>query len=377
MVVVALVLGAVVALVKVGKPAIEASLFKTEVAVAEVASVSPSQASIEVTSSGYVVPQVVARVGTKVMGRIKEVKAREGQHVAQGAVLFVLDPSDQRSAVSASQARVGAASARVAAAKASLAEAEILLARQKALVAANAAAPATAEDLQARVNTLKEQVRAQQSEVVAAQADVSALAVGLGHTQIVAPISGVLATKPPEVGDMVTPNAPLVELIDFGSLLIETDVPEARLAKVKAGGSVAIMLDALGGEPQRGSVVEVGPRLNRAKGTATVKIRFEAIPPEVRPEMSARVNFLSRALSDAEKKSAAYHVVPNAAVVHKGADTFVWLIENDKVRRVSVVLGDTKGTDTVLVQGPPPGTKLVRDPPTTLADGNPVKEKAR
>jgi hypothetical protein len=124
-------------------------------------------------------------------------------------------------------------------------------------------------------------------------------------------------------------------------------------------------------------VVEVSPRLNRAKGTATVKVRFEAIPPELRPEMSARVNFLAKPLSEADKKAAPTLVVPAGAIVRKGGDTFVWTVDGEKVRRSDITLGAAKGSDFILLTGPAAGTKVIKDPPATLAEGAPVKEKTK
>ena len=55
------VAAAAVAAWRVGAPMVEAQLFKTEVGLTEVALVSPAQAQVELTSTGYVVPQVRGR----------------------------------------------------------------------------------------------------------------------------------------------------------------------------------------------------------------------------------------------------------------------------------------------------------------------------
>src|SRR5262245_45778859 len=72
----------------VGLPYAEAKLFKIEVGVTEVAIVSPAQASIDLSSTGYVVPQVIVDVSSKTMGRVDKVSVREGQKVKAGDVLF-------------------------------------------------------------------------------------------------------------------------------------------------------------------------------------------------------------------------------------------------------------------------------------------------
>lgn len=378
------VIGVVVALLvvfgvwKFVLPGATAQVFKAEVAFTEISSVSPAQASVDVTSTGYVVPQVVAKVGSKMIGRIAKVNVKEGIAVKAGDVLFELDPSDQRTAVAAANAKVASANARVQSARANLAEIEIQYNRQKALVEKGAVGAATADDLAARALALKEQVKAQEADVAAAQADMAALNVALKQTTITSPIDGVPVTKPAQVGDVVNPTAgALVEIIDTASLLVETDVPEARISKIRVGGPAEIVLDAEDGKRFRGVVAEFGPRINRSKATATVKVRFREPPPNLRQDMSARVNFLSKELGDAEMKQAEKIVVPDNAIVNKGDGKVVWVVENEKIRMVPIEVGEPFGTGFVLKRGPAAGTRVVRDPLPTLQDGQSVKEKGK
>src|SRR5687767_316664 len=53
-------------------------VFKTAVDVTEIRYVSPAQASIQVTSSGFVAARSESKVGAKVAGRVAEVLVREG-----------------------------------------------------------------------------------------------------------------------------------------------------------------------------------------------------------------------------------------------------------------------------------------------------------
>src|SRR5581483_11941966 len=72
-----LVIAALAGVGVVGKSYVEAKVFKLEVALIEVSLVSPAQASVDLTATGYVVLQVVAKVGAKTEGRITKVRARE------------------------------------------------------------------------------------------------------------------------------------------------------------------------------------------------------------------------------------------------------------------------------------------------------------
>src|SRR5579883_1675314 len=186
---------------RVGMPIVEAKLFKTEVGVTEIALVSPAQAQVQLTSTGYVVPQVQVDVSSKIVGRVAKVTAREGQRVAAGQVIFELDASDQRVAVASAQARVAAARARAATTRAQLAEIVQQRDRERRLANTGAIASATADDLDARVKSLEEQARAAEADVVASQAEVNALSINLGNTTIRAPIDGTVLTKPLQPGD--------------------------------------------------------------------------------------------------------------------------------------------------------------------------------
>jgi HlyD family secretion protein len=91
---------------------------------------------------------------------------------------------------------------------------------------------------------------------------------------------------------VVDNDTPLVEILDPRSLLVEVDVPEAREGAVAVGAPCEVVLDAFPNDRHRGQVVMVGPRLNRAKATAMVKVKLLDEVPALRAEMAARVAFL-------------------------------------------------------------------------------------
>ena len=360
---------------QVGKPWVEAQVFKMEVSVTEVASISPLAASIDLTATGYVIPQITAKVGAKVVGRITKSDLREGQSVKAGEVLFELDPADQAAAVASARARVASTRARVLTAKAQRAEVDADYKRQKQLAESGATARASVDDLGRRLASLDAQIKAAEAEVLAADAETQSLATGLKNLVVTSPIEGVVMTKPAALGDIASPGVPLVELADFGSLMIEADVPEARLSLAKIGGPCEVAFDALPEKRFRASVVEVGPRLNRAKATGTVKVKLEEPPGELRPEMSARVSFLAKRADKEALAAPPKIIVPSAAVVDRGGGKAVFIVDGGKVKLTPVVLGESFGTGFVLKQGPPPGTRLVKDPPKELTDGKAIKEK--
>jgi HlyD family secretion protein len=368
--------GAVFAAYRVGVPMLEAKVFKTEVAVTEISVVSPAQAQVQLTSTGYVVPQIEVDVSSKLVGRVDKARIKEGDLVKSGTVLFELDPSDQRVLVASSQARVASARAKAATARAQLAEVVLQRDRERKLADTGSIAPATADDLAARAKSLEEQVRAADADVAAQQSEVAALSTNLANTTIRAPIDGTVITKPLQPGDVVTPGTPMAKIADFSSIVVETDVPESRLHMVHKGSPGEIVLDAYPDKRWRGEVADVSPQLNRAKATATVKVRFLDRDETVLPEMAARVSFLDAPLDEAKMKEPPKTIVPASAVVDRAGAKVVFVLDGGAVRMVPVTIGDPFSGGFVLVSGPAPGTKVVSDPPPALADGQAVKERS-
>jgi RND family efflux transporter MFP subunit len=360
----------------VAAPLVAAQIFKTEVSLTEVALVSPAQAQVELTSTGYVVPQIEVDVSSKLVGRVEKANVREGSVVKKGDVLFELDPSDQRTQVASSQARVAAARARASTSRAQLAETQLQLQREQKLAASGAVGAATADDLALRVKSLEEQVHATDADVAASQTEVTALAVNLANTTIHAPIDGTVMTKPLQPGDVVTPGTSMAKIADFESIVVETDVPEGRLHLVKTGGPCEIVLDAYPDKRWRGEVADTSPQLNRAKATANVKVRFVDRDATVLPEMAARVSFLDAPLDAAKLSERPKRIVPARAVVDRDGAKVVFTLDSGRVRQTPVTLGPPFADGFELTEGPAPGTKIVSDPGPALGDGQAIKERS-
>jgi RND family efflux transporter MFP subunit len=375
--------GAAVAGYRLGMPYLEAKIFKPEVEVTEIAVVSPAQASVELTSTGYIVAQVTSKVAPKVPGKVSKSYVREGGQVKQGDVLFEIDPADQRASIATAASQTAAAKARAQTARANLDEARSQLERAETLARDGVGPKSAADDLRARIGALDAMVKAADAEAKASGAAVGALNVTLDGFTLRAPISGTIVNKPPEVGEFVGPQpagiaADMggVEIADFSSMMVETDVPEQRLAQVKIGGPAEIVLDAYPGKRYRGKAMEITPRVNRTKATVTVKVAFVDDREGVLPDMAARVSFLTSELDKAELKAPPKTIVPGEAIATRNGAKVVFVLEDGKLRMVPVEVGPTFGSGFELKQGPPPGTRLVKRPAETLTDGQGVKEKS-
>jgi len=358
-------------------PRAMATIYKSEVSITDVTTLSPIQTTTQVSATGYVVPQITSKVGPHDTGRVAHMFVKEGDTVKAGQVLADLEVRDQASALAAAESKVAVARARVETAKATLAETNVKIAREAPLVEHGAESKSVLDDLAAQRASLLQQVRAAEAEVVSAQADRATLGVNLSQRTIVAPIDGVVVSKPAMPGYMATPadTNPLIELVDFKSLLAEVDVPEARLALVKIGGPVDLVLDAYPDHHYSGEVVEFGKKVDRSKATIIVKVRFVDDMAGVLPDMSVRASFLSAPLTGEALKTAPKKVVAASAVVVRGGRSVVLVVDGDVVHSAPVTLGAPIGATVEILDGPASGTRVVSAPSADIVDGSRVKEK--
>ncbi len=358
------------------KPMVEAKVFKPEVEVTQIVVVSPAQAQAKVTSTGYVVPQRVSKVGAKSPGRIRAMHVKEGDRVKEGQLLAELEGADLRAQLAAAKAKVLTAKAQVQTAKADLADAQQKAKRERKLATTGVGRIADAEDLEFRVTTVQKQVGAAEAAVKAAFADVETIEAQIGYLEIVAPMAGTVVSKPAQVGELAGIQASsVVELADFDSLMVETDVPEGRLHLIELEGPAEIVLDAFPQERFRGRVKGVTPKVNRSKATVTVKVAFEGPAERVLPEMAARVSFLGEELDADAMKEPPRIIVPAAAIAERDGAQIVFVIEDDTLRAAPVSLGEAFGSGFELLDGPPAGANVVREPASSLEDGQKIKQK--
>jgi HlyD family secretion protein len=359
-----------------GYPYVQARIFKPEVDVTQIALVSPAEADVQLTSTGYVVAQRISRVGAKITGTLAKIHVEQGDVVEAGQVIAELEAADMEAALKTARSRVALAKAQAATAKAELADALRKAKRERGLASQGVAAAETADDLEARAGAADTQLKAANAAVKAAQAEVEALSVNLDYLEVTAPISGTVVSKPATQGELVGQMAATIaELADFSSLVVETDVPEARLHLVHEGGPCEIMLDAFPGKRYRGRIREITPRVDRAKATITVKVEFLDATDRVLPDMAARVNVLAKELEAGAVDEPAKVVVPAVAIAERNGAKVVFVLEDELVRMYPITLGEPVGSGFELVEGPPAGTTLVREPSAELADGQKVSRK--
>jgi len=371
------------------------------------------------SASGYVVAHHKIAVGAKVMGRVAWIGVEKGDTVQGGQVLVRLEASEFRAQVNQAQANFAASQARldklrtgsrpeeklkdraaVLQAEANLKNAEAEYQRteslfrsgvsskaeyDRALAQRDSAAAMVQSARQASAMTdigpRKEEIRAAEAEVQQMKAALDYANTQLAATEIKAPVSGTVLERTVEPGEMVSPSAfggsgartSVVDLADLTDLQVELDISQSEFARLKMSQRAEIIPDAYPNLRFAGFIEEIAPEANRAKSTVQVKVKVENPNEQLRPEMNARVNFLSDKPATTESKSVARVLVPKAAVVKQDNSSFVFVVKGNKVEQRTIRTGEESGDAYVVLDGLSGSETVAVTGADKLRDGDRVK----
>lgn len=214
--------------------------------------------------------------------------------------------------------------------------------------------------------------------VAEAQQTERLAAIMVEKTRIRAPFTGLVIRKDAEVGEVLAPmgagnsRGSVLTIVDPTSLEVQVELSERRIARVNEGDRAMIFLDA---EPERGiegTVRKIWPRADRSKGSIELRVTLGTRPAVLRPEMAVRVVFKGGTKAGGPAREA-YITVPAEAIVKRGGQDVVFVVEGNMVRRVSIVQGAREDAAVVVTQGLQGGEVVVLAPAAGLTDGSKVQ----
>jgi len=344
----------------------------------QVVSAWPSQQYLMLDATGYVVARRKAAVASKGTGRVEWLGASEGDHVKAGTVVARLESNDVSAGYQAAAANSDVAATAVGSALTELNDADVNLQRVSILYNKGLVPQVNQREAMSRFSRAKAAVTSARASLAAARANQDNARSAVDNTEIRAPFDGVVIARSANVGDIVTPlssaadaKGAVMVMADMSTLEINADVSESSLSSIRVGQPCEITLDAFANRRFRGEVSAIVPTINRASATVTTKIRILDADAGILPDMSARVSFLSQAVS-ASDRQAVLAADPKAIRGGESGSEVLVVTADHTVQVRKVVLGTALG-DVVALRGAlKVGDVLVLAPGESLASGDRV-----
>ena len=280
---------------------------------------------------GTVESPTVSLAASEVGGLVLELLAREGDKVAKDQPLARLRTTNLELQRDAAQAQLKEAEARL-----KLAERN----RDRAL-----------ELFEAQVLSRQQyddsfyEFNAWQGRVEQLTAEIARINDDISRCTIRAPFAGVVTAERTEVGEWLDVGNPVVEIVSLAVLEVRVEAPEQYFPDLKRGTRANITFESLPGFEVRGRISAIIPRADPQARTFPVKVRIRNRRGRLGVGMLAQVSLRIG-------KSYRATVVPKDAVLRRGPQDFVFLMNGDNT--VSMVPVETsQGVGSwVVVRGP-------------------------
>jgi membrane fusion protein (multidrug efflux system) len=289
-----------------------------ELAQNDVVTVEARELALRLPLSGSLAPLAQATVKSKVSGVVLATTVREGMNVAAGQVIARLDDADARARVAQQAALLKEASARLAMANKNEANSQALL--KQNYISQNS------------FDTTRNSVELAQAAVDAARAQLDLARIALNDTVIRAPLAGVVSKRYVQAGEKLSPDSPVMAIVDLQHLTLDAQVPASDIPRVQVGQDVRFKVDGFDGRAFSGKVARINPATEPGSRSMLVYISVDNTGQLLRAGMFAKGEITTQ-------KSNPRPIVPLAALRKDGARDVVYRVEGGKVVAQPVELG--------------------------------------
>lgn len=282
-------------------------------------------------------------LSTEVTGLVRVVKFRSGQSVATGDVLIELNADAEKAQLVSMQAAADLA--------------RTTLARDREQLTVHAVSQATIDSDEADLRSKLAQVEQQHAIIE--------------KKLIRAPFAGRTGITLVNPGQYLNAGDKVVTLQSIDTLLLDFNVPQRELQRVKLGAEITANVDAW---PQRvfaGKVTAINPAVDTGTRNVQVEASLQNPKHELLPGMFARVGLL---LGSRER----HITIPQAAVAFNPYGATVFIAESGKnekgeatltARQAFVTTGLTRGDQVAILTGLKEGDVVVTSGQLKLKSG--------
>jgi HlyD family secretion protein len=341
---------------------------------------------VRVFGIGTIEAQVVSKVGFQIAGKLISIEADQGDFVKSGALLAKLDDDAQRSKLEKSEAATRQAAANLAKTQAQRQRAEITYqqkksvnARRQTLAGRGSVSQEAAEEAQAAEEIALGDVKVIEADTrVAAvlQDDASAQrkidAVVLAQHELRAPFDARVVARAKELGGIANAGEAVFTLIAPDSIWVKAYVDEALAGGLNIGQAAFVRLRS---EPDRlfeTEVVRIDQENDRLTEERRVYVRCRVCNPQHQ----------LRYLGEQAEVEIVKKVIPSGLFVplkyieeYDGRSGMVWTLQNGRLARQRVQLGERLLDARIQVVSDPQG-QVVIDDRTDLREGRAARPRA-
>ena len=249
----------------------------------KIETVKPTKVKETYKVEGYTTSEETAKVATKIMGKVLDIKVKEGDFVKKGQLLAIIDISDikakEKEALAGLEEIAKAKEEALAGKEAVLSQIAFLektYERMKALYEENALPQQKLDEIEMKLKTAKAQLKQVEAKLKQIDAKEKQIKAKLKQVKIMesygyvkAPFNGFVIKKMANVGDMAAPGMPLF-VIGNKNIQFMASVDVKYIDKINIGDILNLEIDATG-KTYKAVVVEKNTNADPSNNSFTIK----------------------------------------------------------------------------------------------------------
>lgn len=312
----------------------------------EVSPVRIAAINDEGSFTGSLLPRAQYTVVPKVTGRLEKIFVNIGDEVKYNQLIALLEDEEYFQQVERAQAELEVAKATVVEASTSFEVAEREFERAKILQDKKIGSESELDNAHARYKAQEANYKVSHAQVAQREASLKEAKVRLSYTKIHATWeeeskdnkNRVVGERFVYEGAMLTPNTPIVTILDINTVIAVIYVIERDYPKVKAGMEAIIETDAFPSRVFKGKITRIAPILKESSREARVEIEIPNGDHVLKPGMFVRVQIIFSTKDNAT-------VVPISSLANRENKQGIFLADTNemKVRFVPVSVGIVNG----------------------------------
>lgn len=290
-----------------------------------------------VEATGFVQPdkEGVVKVTSRTSGTLQSIKVRVGEHVRAGQILAVVKAPDTTDLY-----------AQKLSLSAQLSQAEKFLKIKRELYEIGAIPKSELIEAETNYEVLKAQLKGVEERL-------KILGGGLGISNIISPIDGVVYQILAHIGDPVDQTTEILSIANPLKIVITALIADRDLPKIKVGDEVEFFVSTYQQMKFEGKVKYVSDVLDPETHRAKVYIE----PSEKEPfkiNMFFNINILVG--------KGRYAVIPKRALLYQNGKFYVFLLEDGRIEKKEVTFVKELEDGRVALIGVQEGQKVISNP---------------
>ena len=201
--------------------------------------------------------------------------------------------------------------------------------------------------------------------VAQAEAALELTRIQLKKATLVAPFDALVAKKHLSKGGLVTAQTPMFSLVSK-DVRVVFNVEEGSIGRLKTGLPVTFTAASLGEKTLSGKITNISPVADPASRTFKVRVA-----PEEEQEVVKAGMFVNVAVAVEKRKDVL--LVPRAAIVQQGNESFVFIVQEGQALQRKVVVGLSNDRLSEIISGLDEGQQVVTQGNKSLRSKDQVK----